>query len=652
MKNLRTALAVLFLAVLFCLLSMNAFAANCTHNDYDENGICRICGDIRERTCDTVYCEKGRLTVFGKVPENIMPYIEPVFVNKDNAAAWSGRKDVSDLCYRMYEITLADSFGTVYESPNAMLTKINSEFRYKVHDVHLYRVYDKTFYDEYGRPYVKTVGEELKGAEWDSERITFSYTMPEKWLIVGTPDAWGLLAMRLNRLTAYEAGKDQSGEQLNQLLLSVDEAAAVLRANGVGDAELFNHEGIDWTVYNGLRSSALRELELKSGNVSVSGTMPGNSWLEVTQVPLEEVADYVQPEEVLLFAYDIKIKYGPGFEFQPLEDSPLEVVIRDVDVSSEDEVQITHIDEKEEASVVECSVADNGSLSFDAESFSIYLGTLLPKESEPVIAIDVGSWPAETTFCGTQRAVIVTVTNLEGAEAFDVKVSVDSPDFEIRVLNEAEVSASGNTLPLKCELRNVNLTEGNRSCRFIVDYSYKIGTEVKPGQATKQVDSLKIIHNNLGGWCLYPACDAYDPYYNGMFTQGDQRTYFRNNSPKLETNLQYNAVDARNHSFALVIDGLIMDPSLYTVYQLEGKDYAGVELKNDLIISLRTGKHTIRLTERDPFGNMHYALSWFRISSAVNTGDEDLKRITVLFVCGLTGAALSVLEFRKRKHHS
>ncbi len=652
MKNLRTAFTVLFLAMLFCLLSVNAFAENCTHDDFDENGICRICGDIRERTCDTVYCEKGRLTVFGKVPENISPYIEPVFVNKDNAAAWSNRKDVSDLCYRMYEITLADSFGTVFDSPDAMLTKINPEFKYRMNDVHLYRVYDKTFYDENGKPYIKTVGEELKGAAWDDERITFSYTMPEKWLIVGTPDAWGLLAMRLDRLNQYKASQDPTGEQLNRMLLAVDEAAAVLRANGVGDAELFNHEGILWNTYNTLRASALRELTLENGSVTVCGYMPGNSWLEVTPVPPEAVEDYLDPEEVLLFAYDIKIKYGPGFEFQPLEESPLEVVISDVEVSSADEVQVTHIDEKEAASSVECSVTDEGALAFDAESFSIYLGTLTPKESEPVIAIDVASWPAETTFCGTQRTVSVSIWNLEGAEAFDVKVSVDSPDFEIKILNEAEVSAAGNTLPLQCELKNTNLTEGNRTCRIIVDYSFKIGTEVKPGQATKQVNALKIIHNNLGGWCLYPACDAYDPYYNGMFTLGDQRTYFRNNSPRLETNLQYNAVSARNHSFALVIDGIIMDPSLYTVYQIEGKDYAGVELKNDLIISLRTGKHTIRLTERDPFGNMHYALSWFRISSAVNTGDEDLKRITVLFVCGMTGAVLSVLEFRRRKQHS
>ena len=305
---------------------------------YDENGVCQSCGDVRERSVPTVYCEKGKLTLFGKVPENVTPAIAPVYVSADHAQEWSGIADVSDFCYRMYDLSLADNAGEAYITENQMLTTLNPEFVGKPTSVRIFRIYEIVLIDENGVPYKKTVGEEIPNAEWDGERVTFSFTMPQRWLIVGTPDGWGLLAMRLARLN----GLTPSSDDAERLLLAVDEAAQNLRWSGVSDEELYSHEGLDWAQYNMLRSSLLVNKTLTSGNVTVSGLMPASAWLEVTNVSKSDLGGYIEGRE-LVFAYDITVKYGNGREYQPGDVHPLKVLISNAGASCD--TVVTHIED-------------------------------------------------------------------------------------------------------------------------------------------------------------------------------------------------------------------------------------------------------------------------------------------------------------------
>ena len=111
-KKFKTVLVVMLFIIMavsvlpgFALAEEACICGRC----YDTNGVCMYCGNVRERSCETVYCEKGKLTVYGKVPENVTPGIQPVYVSADHAQEWSGIADVSDLCYRMYDLNLADT---------------------------------------------------------------------------------------------------------------------------------------------------------------------------------------------------------------------------------------------------------------------------------------------------------------------------------------------------------------------------------------------------------------------------------------------------------------------------------------------------------------------------------------------------------------
>ena len=165
--------------------------------------------------------------------------------------------------------------------------------------------------------------------------------------------------------------------------------------------------------------------------------------------------------------------------------------------------------------------------------------------------------------------------------------------------------------------------------------------------------AFTISHNFWGGWCQYDACDCRDGNFSGKFSGGDKRTYFRNNSPSFATNLLYYQYDSikenvLQHTFVLLIDGKEVPQWAYETYQIEN-NYTGFVVNNDYLISLRTGKHTIRLTETDGNGGQQYALSWFRISSAVSTGDEDMTRLTVIMLCGIAGSAATIYEYKRRR---
>ena len=190
-----------------------------------------------------------------------------------------------------------------------------------------------------------------------------------------------------------------------------------------------------------------------------------------------------------------------------------------------------------------------------------------------------------------------------------------------------------------------------------VAYQYNSGSEMTPLSNSKEF-GFNVSHTFAFsqlfpslGWCLCESCDAYDSGFSGKFTYGAEKTWFKSQTPQLVTNLLFRDT----HSYILVIDGkeIVNDTYVkYVIYCNEGENVARIQLNNDYIVSLTPGKHTIRLTEKDGNGNLHYALSWIRISSSSVpvTGDSaDSGVMLFLAAASAAGIVLSASALGKRK---
>ncbi len=112
---------------------------------------------------------------------------------------------------------------------------------------------------------------------------------------------------------------------------------------------------------------------------------PAGAYLSVTEVPVDYLQDYLDnAQSEVIFAYDIKIMIPSDegdVEFQPTPDMSVKVIITPKQ-SSTSIIEITHIKENHDTGeMIPETVTDvttiNQSVAFVADSFSIYIGTIV-----------------------------------------------------------------------------------------------------------------------------------------------------------------------------------------------------------------------------------------------------------------------------------
>lgn len=119
--------------------------------------------------------------------------------------------------------------------------------------------------------------------------------------------------------------------------------------------------------------------------VTVEGSMPADAQLRVETVPQEVAAEFIDADTAIVFAYDIKIMLpdADGWaEYQPEE--ALTVAVAPCTAAEsfiETPVEVTHVsidDATQQAAVTKVPAAaqEDGAVTFPADSFSYYIGTV------------------------------------------------------------------------------------------------------------------------------------------------------------------------------------------------------------------------------------------------------------------------------------
>ena len=138
-----------------------------------------------------------------------------------------------------------------------------------------------------------------------------------------------------------------------------------------------------------------RTITDERGLASVTGILPENAELRVRELTEEEIAALEVPVEQLLFAYDITI-WVDGEEYQPEEPVQVTVLPQTQPEQAVETVSVQHIEVDEETSEISVTEVSNtaneltGEVTFSAESFSIYIGTVVTPEAKILLIPDTG----------------------------------------------------------------------------------------------------------------------------------------------------------------------------------------------------------------------------------------------------------------------
>ena len=126
---------------------------------------------------------------------------------------------------------------------------------------------------------------------------------------------------------------------------------------------------------------------LTDGSVTVSGMMPPEVYLNVSEVPYETAAQIAGDKRVV-FAYDIKVMRATGEEYQPNPVCPLLVSVETPqDAAITEPVDIFHISMDEAgqylAKINQSTRNEEGKVSFGTECLSVFIGTVEITEQIP-----------------------------------------------------------------------------------------------------------------------------------------------------------------------------------------------------------------------------------------------------------------------------
>lgn len=127
------------------------------------------------------------------------------------------------------------------------------------------------------------------------------------------------------------------------------------------------------------------EAEGPEQRVSISGELPEGA--SVSSIALDEAAVgeliAFAKNEQLLFAYDISISLAEGGEYQPKDEGKSVMVTVDAPVTLVDgqHIVVYHVDGESNIEEKPCTDNGDGTVSFEADSFSVYIGSVVTDSS-------------------------------------------------------------------------------------------------------------------------------------------------------------------------------------------------------------------------------------------------------------------------------
>ena len=422
-------------------------------------------------------------------------------------------------------------------------------------------------------------------------------------------------------------------------------------------------------------------------NVSVSGLMPKEAWLEVFALPEETALRYCPDEESeLIFAYDISVYYylnGVKTEFQPSEENPLSILI--APSANLSEVDVYHVDGASVPEELEAEVTESGSVLFETGSFSTFLGfgekltaaPLAASGPEIVVTDDVKvsvlSMPA-SAYCGEQAVGSLKIENKSKAD-----ITVSSLEIEGEAaakylsvsIPAGQVIAAGGIYEGESALTSLPFVEG--SYNYNLKLTFKFSGSETEYVARSDEKTLTVSHNFLaasssvhesGGWCFYDVCDSYDDAFTpAVVWTNEKLTFARDEDIIASTNMLYRA----SHWYKVIIQSekgdYIVSPTDegWNVCTTDGPDEYGVSrlkviIPYDYLVSrslkVKTGvNYKLVIQDYGHDGTLHEASFKFRIGSWNNptTGDDFSLVICAAVMFSSLAAAAGFTALLKKK---
>ena len=119
--------------------------------------------------------------------------------------------------------------------------------------------------------------------------------------------------------------------------------------------------------------------------VNISGELPEGAVVTSSELSAEEAAALITfaENEELLFAYDISISLAEGGIYQPKDEGKTVMVTVDapVELADDQHIVVYHVDGEGNVEKKSCTVNDDGTVSFEADSFSVYIGSMVTDSS-------------------------------------------------------------------------------------------------------------------------------------------------------------------------------------------------------------------------------------------------------------------------------
>ena len=207
-------------------------------------------------------------------------------------------------------------------------------------------------------------------------------------------------------------------------------------------------------------------------SVTIAGYMPAEAELWVETVPQEVAAGFIDADDAIVFAYDLKLMLpdpdaGGWTEYQPA--AALTVAVAPCTAAeslAESPVEVTHVS-MDEATQQACvtkvpaAVQEGGAVTFAAESFSYYIGTVSTPLREVTLTAGEGYAFYSDAACtepisGEQQISAAAAIYLKAAESYQIRtvtvVGADgSPGIGLIEPGDGETSAYDEKITFPAE---------------------------------------------------------------------------------------------------------------------------------------------------------------------------------------------------------
>ena len=211
--------------------------------------------------------------------------------------------------------------------------------------------------------------------------------------------------------------------------------------------------------------------------VTVTGNLPEGIELSINAVPEESVAGFVDENKKIVFALDISL-WLDGEEYEPEEAVKVSIDSAGSENTESGKIEITHINDENVAEEIVSEITDDGGVEFEAESFSVYIGTVTVNNAITLTSVtgykfysdaacnteitnDEYEWTAATTIyvkADTGYTISsVTVTNADGTGSSEAGVSgPDANSVYTLAFSAPTVSSQSQIIILYAQWEAVN----------------------------------------------------------------------------------------------------------------------------------------------------------------------------------------------------